>query len=284
MRTDIIEILEEVDNFEDKFSSYEDEFIPQHWTITNNREFIVWREKAKECLFPYKSNEYVAETITLMESFRAFFEKEDYWELCARIHNIIEHIKENALNKNSANTYSQLPSVFVSYNESSGADFVRELKTQISEKADLHIYKDDVQAWESLKNFMKTIRHQDFAILVITDQYLKSEACLYEITELTRDDNWEEKTIFCVLDNSIYDKNKHLEYIEYWCKQADTLDKRINQIPNSASSSQCERLKHLRHATDEIGQFLEKVSDSKNPNQYSASRIIAERLEGVHNE
>lgn len=288
-KEDIVALLSEVELL-GKYLTYDMSVPPEFRyvkTISNKKEFIEWKERVKYIFYDLKQEPIIIETLSLLNGFNGCNDEKDFYTLISNIKVIVENIsrylKSDELTDANHNDSSK-PSVFVSYNETSGGAFVEELKIQISETANLHIYKDDMHAWESLKEFMKTIRHQDFVILVITDQYLKSEACLYEITELIKDDNWDGKTMFCVLDKSIYDKSNHIKYIKYWDKQAKDLDKQISQIPNSASSSQCERLKQLRRATDEIGQFLSKVSDSNNPNQYSAIRIIRERLEGVHNE
>lgn len=288
-KEDIVTSLGEIVSLE-QFLTY-DMTVPPEFryvkTISDKPQFIEWKERVHYLLLKLKQDPTIVETLNLLDKFNGINDEKYFYILTSKIEIITENISNYIVSDEQIDVRhceASKPSVFVSYNETSGGAFVEELKIQISKIASLRIYKDDVHAWESLKEFMKTIRHQDFVILVITDQYLKSEACLYEITELIKDDNWDGKTMFCVLDDSIYDKSNHIKYIKYWNEQAKDLDNQIYQIPISASSSQCERLKQIRHATDEIGQFLEKVSDSNNPNQYSAIRKIVERLEGVHNE
>ena len=48
---------------------------------------------------------------------------------------------------------------------------------------------------------MKSIRTQDFAILVISDNYLKSVACMYEVIQLMKEDDWLSKTMIMLADD-----------------------------------------------------------------------------------
>ena len=62
-------------------------------------------------------------------------------------------------------------------------------------------YKKKIGAWESITTFMKSIRTQDFAILVISDNYLKSVACMYEVIQLMKEDDWLSKTMIMLADD-----------------------------------------------------------------------------------
>jgi len=59
----------------------------------------------------------------------------------------------------------------------------------------------EIGAWESITSFMNSIRKQDFVILVISDNDLKSVACMYEVMQLLKDDDWLDKTIIMLADD-----------------------------------------------------------------------------------
>ena len=47
----------------------------------------------------------------------------------------------------------------------------------------------DTEFKDSLRQFMKRIRTFDFAIVIVSDSFLKSKNCLIEILEFIKDDN-----------------------------------------------------------------------------------------------
>ena len=278
----LIELLQKVDEFEEKFEYYEDSMTIPLKQLSTTSEFINWSANLQDKLVKYVGDSTAQEILTILENFNAVDETTNYHLLRAKIHIFIEHSKKNGYPRSEKSL--EIPSVFVSYNEVSGKTFVDDLKKQVMDKCKLCIYSDNLNAWEALSTFMKTIRKNDFAVIVITDQYLKSEACLYEVTELMRDDDWIKKTMFSVLDSSIYDPDNHIKYIQYWSEKANELNKKINSLPNSASAEQSNRLKQLRNVVDNIGTFLKTVSDVKNPSQYTAISEILKRIAVITDE
>ena len=91
------------------------------------------------------------------------------------------------------------PSIFISYNHGS-TKIVERLVSEISPYADAH-WDNNVGPWESFKAFMDTIRKQDYAVLIISDAYLKSKACQYEVIKLMQTDNWDKKAMY-IVENS----------------------------------------------------------------------------------
>lgn len=54
---------------------------------------------------------------------------------------------------------------------------------------------------------MQTIKEQDYVLSLISDAYLKSKNCMYEICELMRDRNYMDRLLFIVLSDD--DINKY---------------------------------------------------------------------------
>lgn len=69
----------------------------------------------------------------------------------------------------------EIPTVFISYKRDK-SDIVNKLEDKIDGRAEIKRDTKEIGAWESITTFMKSIRTQDFAILVISDNYLKSVA------------------------------------------------------------------------------------------------------------
>lgn len=94
---------------------------------------------------------------------------------------------------------------------------------------------------------MKSIRTQDFAILVISDNYLKSVACMYEVIQLMKEDDWLSKTMIMLADDiNILGTKEQLVYIKYWNDEYNNVSELIKSLPPETVSSQSEELKRYQ--------------------------------------
>lgn len=129
---------------------------------------------------------------------------------------------------------------------------------------------------DSLDEYMRTIKEHDFSISIISDSYLKSKPCMYEISELMRDRDYFNKLLFIIIgDNDVKYYNEKVEnikanvyslerysYITYWEKEKEKVDKMIAQIINPALTSEIATAsKQIEVITLNIGEFLTKLSD-----------------------
>ena len=186
-----------------------------------------------------------------------------------------EHFKSNMKNYDN----KSLPSVFISYNRKSSV-FVDDIEKAVKNYCNLKRDRNNLSAWDSITDFMKTIRKEDFAVIVVSDAYLKSIACLYEVIQLMKDDDWDQKTMYVVMDDAtrIYDVMNRLEYIAYWNNYCDKLSEAINKLPSSSVYKQAEELKKAEMIRNSIGEFLVKVAEKNNPSVHDATEKIVERL------
>ncbi len=52
---------------------------------------------------------------------------------------------------------------------------------------------------------MKSIRNQDYVILIISDYYLKSKNCMFEVTEIMKEQEYKDRIFPAVVEHGIYD-------------------------------------------------------------------------------
>ena len=157
------------------------------------------------------------------------------------------------------------PTVFISYKRDK-SDIVNKLEVKIGGRAEIKRDTKEIGAWESITTFMKSIRTQDFAILVISDNYLKSVACMYEVIQLMKEDDWLSKTMIMLADDiNIFGTKEQLVYIKYWNDEYNNVSELIKSLPPETVSSQSEELKKISRIKDEIGLFLHIISDRNIP-------------------
>ena len=180
------------------------------------------------------------------------------------------------------------PTVFISYNNKQSA-FVNDLELKLKRVAKIirytHSDATGVGPWENFHEFMKRIRQQDFAVLILSEDYLKSDNCIYEVMQLWKDEkSWDEKVMYIVIDeNNIYDPIKRLKYIEYWQSKYQEFIKLTNDIDIVNTGSIPDQAREYQTNAANIGEFLSKVASANNPPKEEAAQRIIERIKRTIN-
>lgn len=186
------------------------------------------------------------------------------------------------------NTTEQLPQekkkrIFLSYchNESELADLIEERLLKYI-RNDFYISRDvrDVGYRESFRSFMQSVREHEFVIMLISDSYLKSINCMYEMTEVFQDHAYEKKLLFIVLQDTdaqycgnppknrigaqIYDLKKMEEYLLYWQKKEKEERESIDKIADPVLTGMyVEELKKIQTFKLKLEDFFGYLRDSR---------------------
>lgn len=107
--------------------------------------------------------------------------------------------------------------IFLSYcwNDSSEADRIYDY-FKSSQNIELHRDTIDIKKWGSIKEYMQSIENMDYVILLISDVYLKSANCMYEVLEIMRDRDYRDKIFPVVIFSEIYNPITRAKYVKYW--------------------------------------------------------------------
>jgi hypothetical protein len=82
-----------------------------------------------------------------------------------------------------------------------------------------------------IKEFMERIGRGDCVIVVISDKYLRSPNCMFELIEVAENKQFHERIFPIVLaDANIYDPVKRLEYVKYWEDKRNELAQKMREI------------------------------------------------------
>ncbi len=124
--------------------------------------------------------------------------------------------------------------------------------------------KREVKYKDSFKEFMKKIRFTDSVLMVISDDYLKSKNCMYEVLETLKDDNYKERIYPIIIDAKIYSPSEKLEYLNYWKNEYSILKNKISKHELEEVISVAKDLKIIRDINGSITDFISIISDFKN--------------------
>ena len=170
--------------------------------------------------------------------------------------------------------------IFMSYchNDNDLADIIYEKISQFS-FISISRYTTDVPYKGSFKEFMNTLGKHDKVIMIISDQYLKSRACMYEVGQLINLPNFQNKILFVVCSNEdkkyyksypkedieakIYDPHERNNYIIFWEKQCKLLKRDLDLIEDDiAKIEPLEVIRDIKKIiSSDMGLFMKYIAD-----------------------
>lgn len=131
----------------------------------------------------------------------------------------------------------------------------------------------------NIKKFMQTVSEHDFMLSIISDSYLKSHGCMYEISELMRNRFYWDKFIFIILNENdvehyplaveqssvkadIYSR-KRFEYIKYWENEKNKINELSSEIKELACQEGIvEEAKQISTIAMNIAELIESLKNN----------------------
>jgi hypothetical protein len=123
--------------------------------------------------------------------------------------------------------------------------------TIIRDKRDLG-YKGRIKA------FMKRIGRGKCVIVVVSEKYLKSENCMFELVQIAKNGQFYDRIFPIVLaDANIYKPVNRIKYIKYWEEQIQELDEAMKSVGAA-------NLQGLREDIDSYTEIRRTIADLTN--------------------
>jgi hypothetical protein len=168
--------------------------------------------------------------------------------------------------------------IFISYcqKDSSYVD----LMDSYFEDKNVTLHRDirDISPWKSIREYMQTIRDTDYAVLLISEKYLKSFNCMYEVLEVMKEQNNKNRIFPAVLETRIYDTSCRVEYVKYWQDKYKELGNQMSQIDMVNASGLIEDLRRTQNIAASMSEFLALVADMNNPSISDINVAIEDKL------
>lgn len=173
--------------------------------------------------------------------------------------------------------------IFLSYcqKDSDIADLVEEkILCKISDKARISRDIRDVKFHESFKKFMQSIEQHDYVIMLISDSYLKSRNCMFEVLEVIKDSQYAKKLIFIVIEDvdikyyknpesknvgaQVYSIDGATAYTLYWQNVENNLQRQIDAIKETTHALQQIKEKSIvQKILLDLPEFMSFLKDAK---------------------
>lgn len=129
----------------------------------------------------------------------------------------------------------------------------------------LNLIRDerDLKPLGDIKEFMKRAAISDHVIVLISDMFLRSKYCMYEVLELLSSPKLDHQLIPIILpDANIDDTKKRIEIISYWNEKYEEIN--AQNLPLTAKvDTIIEDAKHYRNISENIDDFFKKLIEKK---------------------
>lgn len=125
----------------------------------------------------------------------------------------------------------------------------------------------------SITDFMNKIGKGRIVVVVISDKYLKSANCMYEILQIKKNGSFADRIFPIVLeDANIYEPNNRLKYIKHWQDKFTELNKNLKNINDltviQEEQKDLRNYKEIKDATSNI------ISVFKDMNTLTPDKIV----------
>ncbi|MFN7930771.1 MAG: TIR domain-containing protein [Blastocatellia bacterium] len=127
-------------------------------------------------------------------------------------------------------------SCFISYAWGGESETIVDELDQAFQSKGVTIVRDkrDLGFKGRIKEFMETIGEGKAVILIISEKYLKSKNCMFELLQIEKNGKFTERIFPVVLDNAgIYDPLERLNYVKYWEDKEKELDEALKRVSSA---------------------------------------------------
>lgn len=158
-----------------------------------------------------------------------------------------------------------IPEIYISYawekqeDGSSWPPILSNLYVILKEKGfKVHIDIKSLKYKDSIKSFMHELGMGKYIICIISEKYMKSINCMYEVLQMFKYPNFQDR-IFPIIasDAKIYDSEKILEYLLFWDKKISNLNNEAKLLSNIAYAApifeDIEIMNEIRRALAQFG-------------------------------
>ena len=123
--------------------------------------------------------------------------------------------------------------VFVSYAwEPESERIVEELSQSLQSRGiKLIREKDELRYKDPVREFMQRIGAGKCIVVVLSEQYLRSHNCMFELTEIAANGNFADRVFPIILeDAALFDVGARVDYIKYWEDRKGNLDLKMKSV------------------------------------------------------
>lgn len=154
--------------------------------------------------------------------------------------------------------------VFISYAWGGESEAIVNQIDEALQQRGVRIIRDkrDLGYKGSIKEFMERIGQGNCVIVVISDKYLRSQNCMFELVEIADGRQFQDRIFPVVLnDADIYDPIKRIGYVKYWETKRAELAEAIKTLDPANLQGIREDMDLYDHIRDKISGLASNLKD-----------------------
>lgn len=175
--------------------------------------------------------------------------------------------------------------VFVSYAWNDQTCKIVDLLESALEKHKITLLRDreEIRYKDSIREFMKRLGSGKCIVAVISDKYLKSESCMFELVEIAKSQKLRERIFPIMLqDANLYRATGIVNYVNYWESEIRELDEALKTLRQDNLKNLHENLNlytEIRRLFDDIVGTLRDMN-ALSPDQHMDSQfdVLIQRI------
>ncbi len=154
--------------------------------------------------------------------------------------------------------------VFISYAWRGDSENIVNEIDQAFRKRGVTIVRDkrDLGYKGSIKGFMERIGRGKSIVVVLSDKYLRSKNCMFELMQIAENQQFKDRVFPVVLsDANIYEAVKRVEYIKYWENKKAELDAAMKGVGSEKLHGIREEIDLFDSIRDQIAGLIDTLQD-----------------------
>ena len=135
---------------------------------------------------------------------------------------------------------------------------------------------------------MDSIGNGDIIVVVFSRQYMLSRNCMYELSKIKQQENWKDKVLPVVVDDSIRERTFYIELVKHWKTEKESLEKDIEELKAIDENSAAPLEDELREANDifnflpELKRYVDWVNAESLNNLSSTNfKVLIDKIKGM---
>lgn len=189
--------------------------------------------------------------------------EQKYYESKVRIGNIDEVIN---LIDGTACVNAEAPAragaeVYVSYNWEVPSDCMVDYLCFVLEINHIDYCRDKTNCSyrDNIKEFMMAIHNGHYIVVFLGKPYLKSQNCMFELTGIMQHDDYKNRILPIVVDDTVRTRNFYVELCKYWHERREEISSCVDDLVFDEKLA--EPLKEELETVNKIIDFLPKIKD-----------------------
>ena len=188
---------------------------------------------------------------------------------------------ENTINQALSKKTIKMKDIYISYSWSD-EQIVNEIDNEFQcQGIELKRDKREATYKANLKEFMQKIGRSESVILVVSDKYLKSRNCMYEVLELIKNEDFNSRIFPIVLPDAvkIYEAAEAISYIQFWDDRISLLNNSLKKLGNVSNTGRIyEEINHCTNIRTNIDDFINII---QNMNTLNYDTLKAENFKSI---